>query len=82
MEYSKDAEDNEKVKLLTPMYADTIKIGREARYTILLKFTDNFTGDDYFEPLFVDEYTENTVLHSKFLSFSDMPIFLHKSLLN
>ena len=47
LEYSKDAEDNEKVKLLTPMYADTIKIGREARYTILLKFTDNFTGDDY-----------------------------------
>ena len=76
LEYSKDAEDNEKVKLLTPMYADTITPGDESKYTMLLKFTDNFTGDDYFETLFVDEYLKMTVLHSRTLA--DIPKFLHK----
>ncbi len=28
----------------------------ERNYTLLFKFTDTFTGDEYFETIYVDEY--------------------------
>ena len=77
LEYSRDAKtNNERVKLLTPLYRGTIIDTPEAFYTVLFKFTDTFTGDEYFETLYVDEYLSKNKLNSKTLS--NIPEFLHK----
>ena len=44
------------VKLLTPIYENTIVNSSDRYYTMLFKFTDNFSGDEYFESLFVEVY--------------------------
>ena len=75
LEYSRDPESsNERIKLLTPLYANTIIDTGNVKYTLLLKYTDTFTGDDYFDTLIVDEYLTKAKLNCKTLAqIPDIP---------